>query len=408
VDEVHVIARHMIVRAFALAVVLHGGTVRANEHFTQTRTIPLPGRGLILSWAPDGHAIAVGGHLIDKERRGLRYDTKIYDATTGAYVKAFGSHYWWVLALDWASNPYLGEVIADAGDDHSCKVWFAGGKGTTRTLRGQYRIEDGAVPGIREISSAGLVGINGTMLSLHFSPDGRYLAAANRDRTVRIWQMEPGPHQFEIIRIFYDYEGGNITSVRWSPDGTHLAVGDRRGRVSVRSFDPARDRWDDETIAAFRKLWWSRIPYWLKTRLPAVTKEPVWMDRGHKVVWNVRYSPDGHFLAAGGTDGTLNVYDAVTGRVVYRKRTAPLYGLDWSRDGRYLAAGSEDHHIHVYEAASGSLYDTLVGHEDLVTTVAWSPDGRTLASTAGGPLHSPVLTATVAGPDMSIRLWSPR
>src|SRR5678815_5742207 len=137
-----------------LALLLDCGLLRANEHLVPSTTIPLPGRGTVLSWAPDGRRIAVGGHMIDKERRKLRYDTKIYDAGTGAYVKAFGSHYWWVLALDWMVNPYLGEVIADAGDDHSCKVWDAAGEGTTYTERGQYRVDDGALPEIRAISSA--------------------------------------------------------------------------------------------------------------------------------------------------------------------------------------------------------------------------------------------------------------
>jgi WD40 repeat protein len=144
----------------------------------------------------------------------------------------------------------------------------------------------------------------------------------------------------------------------------------------------------------------------MKTHLDAVTKDPVWMDDDHKVVWNVRWSPDGGRLAAVGTDGTLSVYDASTGDVVHREHAKPLYGLDWSPDGRLLAAGSGDHQIYVYDAADGTPYDTLVGHDDLVTAVAWSPDGRTLASTAGGQLHSPALTSVVLGPDMNVRLWA--
>jgi len=273
-------------------------------------------------------------------------------------------------------------------------------------VRGQYRVEDGALPGVRAISSAGLLGINGTMLALHFSPDGKWLAGANRDRAVRIWQLAPGTNRFRIVKMFYDYDGGNVTSVRWSPDGRFLAVGDRRGRVLVRAFDPAHDLWDDATIEDFQNVPWRGIPYWMKTHLDAVSKDPVWMDDGHKVVWNVRWSPDGGRLAAVGTDGTLSVYDAQTGHVVHREHAKPLYGLDWSPDGRLLAAGSGDHQIYVYDAADGTPYDTLVGHDDLVTAVAWSPDGRTLASTAGGQLHSPALTSVVLGPDMNVRLWA--
>src|SRR5439155_14967382 len=78
---------------------------QCNVHFVNARTFTIPGRGLTVSWAPagsgvaGGHAIAVGGHLIGAQTYtsgGERYDAKIFDTTTGAYLKRFGVHYWWV------------------------------------------------------------------------------------------------------------------------------------------------------------------------------------------------------------------------------------------------------------------------------------------------------------------------
>src|SRR5260370_27302481 len=55
--------------------------VPANVHFAPAGTIPLPGRGLTLAWAPDGSAIAAGGHFKDPAT-GQRYDTRLLDVTS--------------------------------------------------------------------------------------------------------------------------------------------------------------------------------------------------------------------------------------------------------------------------------------------------------------------------------------
>ncbi len=177
---------------------------RCNTRYSNTLTFPIPGRGLALSWAPPtssvgGHALAVGGHLVGSQtflQSGERYDTKLFDATTGAYLKRFGVHYWWAIANTWTVNPYLGEVIADGGGDHAAKVFFADGPGTDlgdiegAGARGRYAIQDGALPAIIAAyghGSPGLADINAWITALAFSPDGSYLAGASKDGSIRIW-----------------------------------------------------------------------------------------------------------------------------------------------------------------------------------------------------------------------------
>ncbi|HEX5097411.1 MAG TPA: hypothetical protein VFX21_15390 [Acidimicrobiia bacterium] len=135
----------------------------------------------------------------------------------------------------------------------------------------------------------------------------------------------------------------------------------------------------------------------------------LWSDGGHKDVWNARYSPNGNRAAAVGADGVLSVYEAKTGRVLYRvyaPKKTPLHALDWSPDGTLLAAGGGDKNVYVYNAANGALYDTLVGHKTSVSAVAWSVDSRTLATAAGGQRLSVALLDTRVGPDDAIHLWT--
>jgi len=375
----------------------------ANAHFAPAGRVTLPGRGLTLAWSPDGEAIAAGGHFKDKATK-QRYDTRIVDVDTRALrAKSFDCHYWWVVATAWSMNPFHGEMIASGGGDHAAKLWDANGPGSTSCDPGQFRGHEGGIKALYDI--------NGWTMSLDFSPDGHYLAAASRDRSIRIWQLAPGPQQWKVISLWYDAGASNFLSVRWSPDGTRLVTGDRKGRVAEWTFDPVAHRWDDATIERFAKMGWKSHPGWFNANLAKLTRTPLWRDGDHKQVWNARYSPDGRRVVAAGGDGMLSVFAAVTGTPLYRVTTpsaTSLHGLDWSPDGSLIAAGGADRRIYLFNAADGSLYDRLEGHGEVVSAVAWSPDGATLASTAGGPLLKYSLNQVVTGPDDAVHFWTPR
>src|SRR5262249_27822231 len=143
-------------------------------------------------------------------------------------------------------------------------------------------------------------------------------AGASRDRALRIWQIMPGPDQFKVVKLYYNKAGKNMLSVRWSPDGRRLVVGDRHGSVSEYAFDPVADRWPEPLIAQFDKMGYQGQPSWFNKNTAIVTVPPLWTDGGHKQVWNARYSPDGNRVVAAGADGTVSVFQARTGRVLYR------------------------------------------------------------------------------------------
>jgi WD40 repeat protein len=114
---------------------------------------------------------------------------------------------------------------------------------------------------------------------------------------------------------------------------------------------------------------------------------------GHtQSVNSVAFSPDGRLLASGScgqgnyiiicTQGEIRLWEVASGREVrsLSGHTSWVNSVAFSPDGRLLASGSHDKTIKLWEVASGREVRSLTGHTDEVTSVAFSPDGRLLAS----------------------------
>ena len=103
---------------------------------------------------------------------------------------------------------------------------------------------------------------------------------------------------------------------------------------------------------------------------------------GHaEAVAAVAIAPDGSWLASGGDDGTVRIWDAATGleQAVLTGHLGVVTAVAVAPDGSWLASGGRDRTVRIWDAATGRERAVLVGDTDMVTAVAVAPDGSWLA-----------------------------
>ena len=98
-------------------------------------------------------------------------------------------------------------------------------------------------------------------------------------------------------------------------------------------------------------------------------------------LWSVAWNPDGKRLATGGSEGSVKLWDAVTGRALHvlRGHTGAVFSVVWSSDGRWLASAGHDTTVKIWNLENQNAI-TLNGHGKEVTSLGWTPDSKMLAS----------------------------
>ena len=101
----------------------------------------------------------------------------------------------------------------------------------------------------------------------------------------------------------------------------------------------------------------------------------LWNYQGTSNVFTAAWSPNGHLLAIGEADGSVQVLDAMTGNVILsvHSSTQKIWAVAWSPDGTRFAAASWDTTVRVWDIATGRLLVTYRGHTGEALAVAWSP-----------------------------------
>jgi WD40 repeat protein len=199
------------------------------------------------------------------------------------------------------------------------------------------------------LESTVLLGHNGAVQDVDYSPNGEILASGSDDNTLILWDTRT---RERIGLPFYGHTAG-VTGVEFSPDGGTLASSSRDASVIV---------WD------------------------VATGEPLRTLTGHtNWVLGLAYSPDGSTLASSSGDGTAILWDAQTGAVRHTLagHTDSVFSVAFSPDGQTLVSAGGDGLVILWRVETGEEIQRLQAHTSAVFTVAFSPDGQTLASGGG-------------------------
>ena len=307
-----------------------------------------------VAFSPDGLWLTSGG---------TDHTLRLWDLTTPGKFTLLRGHRGGVLSVLFSQDgkePYSGS------DDGTVKVWPLTFAESTNLLRHSQWLNDVAFSPegtllavadhyarstiLWDLPTRTRIGqfqhtTNSIGLSIAFSPDGKFLAAAGQDTVAQVWNVS----ERKMIWEFPKAKGGGDPTIAIHPSKPILAVA------------------------------WKDVRFW---NLQNGSQIHLLTEPLDQHVQSVAFSPNGKWIALGMRSGRVYLWNLISGQQsqVFEEHSDSVLALRFSHDSNLLVSGSKDNRIALYDLPRMQAVAHLDGHTRFVLGLAFTPDDKSLVS----------------------------